>query len=343
MKRDMYDWKHRIIDSPERRAIPIMTHPGITLTGHTVLDAVTNAQCHFEAVKTVAERYPTSAATMIMDLSAEAEAFGAVVRFDEQETPSVVSRTVDSADSVANLRIPGSREGRLAQRLAALTLAMQYVTDRPVFAECIGPLSLAGRLFGVADIMTALFEDPDTILMLLRKCTQFLTECCKDSKSAGANGVIIAEPVAGMLPLNLCTEFSSNFIGEIVRSVQDEQFIVILHNCGETDQLVPSMVGTGASSLHFGNRCTITDALASIPPDILVMGNVDPVGVLKMGTPADVRRETYALLEQTARYRNYVLSSGCDVAPQTPLENIDAFFAALEDFNRKNSKAAPEK
>ena len=42
---------------------------------------------------------------------------------------------------------------------------------------------------------------------------------------------------------------------------------------------------------------------------------------------------TGAVLEATQSYPNFVLSSGCDTPPHTPSENIDAFFAALNEFN----------
>ena len=63
------------------------------------------------------------------------------------------------------------------------------------------------------------------------------------------------------------------------------------------------------------------------------MGNLDPVSVFKDSTPDDIRRETLALLEKMRKYPNFVLSSGCDTPPHTPLENIDAFFDALAEFN----------
>jgi uroporphyrinogen decarboxylase len=97
--------------------------------------------------------------------------------------------------------------------------------------------------------------------------------------------------------------------------------------------LVPSMHGTGAAGLHFGNRCTIVDALAQLPRDTIVFGNIDPVGVFKSGTPETVRSETLRLLTATKDYPNFVISSGCDIPPNVPLENIDAFFLALRDFN----------
>jgi uroporphyrinogen decarboxylase len=94
------------------------------------------------------------------------------------------------------------------------------------------------------------------------------------------------------------------------------------------------MHGTGAAGLHFGNRCTITGALEQLPPGVLVLGNLDPVGVFKSGTPETIRAATESLLQSTKSFANFILSSGCDVPPNVPLKNIDAFFDALAEFNR---------
>ena len=93
------------------------------------------------------------------------------------------------------------------------------------------------------------------------------------------------------------------------------------------------MHGTGAGGLHFGNRCDIVKALAQIPQDTLVFGNIDPVGVFKSASSQTVRSETLQLLRAAKKYSNFILSSGCDVPPNVPLENIDAFFQALSDYN----------
>lgn len=334
MQRNMRLWKESAIASSKRLAIPIMTHPGIDLIGHTVDETVHSPQLHFGAVQAVAKAYPTGASTMIMDLSVEAEAFGAKVRFSENEVPFVTERCVHDAWSIERLAIPGLSQSRVGQWIEAARLAAATITDRPVLAGCIGPFSLAARLYDVTEIMTAILTEPESILSLVDKCTRFLTTYVRAFKSAGANGIVIAEPVAGVLSADLCTQFSSDFVRRIVQSTQDESFIVVLHNCGDTDSLVPSMHGTGAAALHFGNRCNITLALEQLPPEILVLGNLDPVGVFKSGTPETVRADTDRLLQATRSFPNYILSSGCDVPPNVPLKNIDAFFGALAVFNR---------
>jgi uroporphyrinogen decarboxylase len=335
MRRDMLKWKESVLKSTKRLAVPVMTHPGIVLRGNTVLATVTNPRFHFEAVQAVAQKYPTAASTMIMDLSVEAEAFGASVRFAEDEVPSVTMRCVQDADSIERLAVPGLTQARVGQWIEASRLAAASISDRPVLAGCIGPFSLAARLYDVTEILTAILIEPESILALLEKCTQFLISYVRAFKEVGANGILIAEPVAGVLSVDLCTEFSSNFVRKIVDANQDENFMVILHNCGDTDTLVQSMHSTGAAGLHFGNRCNIVQALEQIPGDTLVFGNVDPVGIIKSGSPESVRTDTLKLLHATKRFPNFVLSSGCDVPPHVPLQNIDAFFGAVSDFNAR--------
>ena len=46
MERNMKQWVGELIASPDRAALPIMTHSGIELIGHSVRDAVTLSLIH---------------------------------------------------------------------------------------------------------------------------------------------------------------------------------------------------------------------------------------------------------------------------------------------------------
>ena len=96
----MKQWIDSVLGSDKRIALPIMTHPGIEYIGRKVYDAVTDGDVHFAAIKALAERYPTTACTTIMDLTVEAEAFGAAIRLPEDEIPTVKERLVSDAASV---------------------------------------------------------------------------------------------------------------------------------------------------------------------------------------------------------------------------------------------------
>jgi uroporphyrinogen decarboxylase len=268
-----------------------------------------------------------------MDLTVEAEAFGCAVNFSTDEVPIVSRRLVSNFDEVQQLSVPSLSAGRVPQYLLANQLVVATMNDKPVLGGCIGPYSLAGRLFDMTEIMMAIYTEPDTINLLLEKCAQFLTEYCRALKTAGVNGIIIAEPAAGLLSDDDCRQYSSLYVKQIVDALQDDDFSIILHNCGNTGQCTQAMLAAGARGYHFGNAMNMVDALEACPKDVLVLGNLDPVGVFKMSTPEQMKQKAKILLEQTAAYKNYVFSSGCDVPPHTSPENVDAFYEALEEFN----------
>lgn len=332
---NMTEWKKSIYTNPKRSALPIMTHPGLTIIGKKVIDAVSSGEVHFNAIRALDDRYPDSSAAVncLMDLSVEAECFGSQINFSENDLPTVTGRIVYDEVTVRSLKVPQLNTGRIPHYLNATTMAVKAFHHKPVFAGCIGPFSLAGRLYDISEIMTAVYEEPDTILLLLQKCTSLLRDYITAFKNTGANGVIMAEPAAGLLSADLCDTFSSNFIRTIVSEVQDETFAVMLHNCGNTGQVTQSVISTGAAMLHFGNNVDMVQTLHEVPDDRIVLGNLDPVGVMKMQRPEEVYASTLELLTATRGFPNFVISTGCDTPPGVPFENINAFYQAVRDFN----------
>lgn len=333
MKMNMTEWKQSILDSKQRIAIPILTHTGIEMSGKRVVDAVTDGQVHYEAIQLLSENFPASACTVIMDLTVEAEAFGARIIFPEDEVPSVVGRLVSDRESIDRLAVPTLDCARVPQYLLANSLAAESL-DKPVLAGCIGPFSLAGRLFDMSEIMMAMYIDPEATHLLLEKCTSFITIYCEELKKQGANGVVMAEPAAGLLSNDACKEFSSAYIKRIVEKVQDDEFLLVLHNCGNAGHCTDAMIYTEAGGYHFGNRIDMIDAINGCPATSLVMGNLDPVSLFKMASPEEVYHQTFCLLEKMADNPNFILSSGCDIPPHAPIENIHSFYNALRDYNK---------
>ena len=327
------NWIKEIIEADKRFSMPIMTHPGIELLGKTVQDAVTDGNIHYEAICALNARFPQSVAcTTIMDLTVEAETFGARLCMTANEVPTVIGRLLTCYDDVLNLKIPTLQMGRIPQYLKADSLAASHL-DKPVFAGCIGPYSLAGRLYDMTEMMMAMYTEPQTATLLLEKCTTFLTEYCQAIKSTGVAGVIMAEPASGLLSDEDCLQFSSVYIKQIVDAVQDDSFAVILHNCGNMGQCTSAMIKTGAKGYHFGNKIDMVEALQSSPSDALVMGNLDPVELFKMASAEDMYVQTKQLLERTDAFPNFVISSGCDTPPDIPMANIASFYKAVDDYN----------
>jgi len=321
-----------VLKSKIRKAMPVMTHPGIEALGYTVKQAVSDGLIQYEAIKYVADNFDTIACMSMMDLTVEAEAFGAKVNFPDHEIPTVSERLLADSMAISALKVPTLDAGRIPQYLLANRLAAENIKSKPVFSGCIGPFSLAGRLYDMSEIMVAIYIEPDAMIELLSKCTDFMVNYCNALKATGTQGVIIAEPAAGLLSNEDCLTYSTQFMKRIVDAVQDDSFTVILHNCGNTGQCTNAMIESGARALHFGNAINMQQVLAECPSEILVFGNLDPVSVFKQGSPDSIQHDTKVLFDKAGKYSNFVFSSGCDIPPYTPEVNIRAFLDALNQY-----------
>lgn len=327
------DWLEQMRTSPRKKAMPILSFPAVQKLGITVAELISNKDRQAEGMKYVADHTDSAASVSMMDLSVEAECFGAEIRVSDDEVPTVVGKTITSHEDLDSLQIPKVGDGRTGLYIEACKKALELITDRPVFAGIIGPYTLAGRLMDVTEIMVRSWEDPQLVHRLLDIVTNFQIEYCQAYKEAGANGVVMAEPLAGLLSPDMSAEFHTPYVKRIVDAVQDENFIVIYHNCGNAVlRIVDTILATGAAAYHFGNAIDMEEMMQRIPPETIAMGNIDPAGQFRNGTPESIREATLSLLERCHRYPNFVISSGCDIPPMSKWENIDAFFAAVAEF-----------
>ncbi|MBQ2734625.1 MAG: uroporphyrinogen decarboxylase family protein [Clostridia bacterium] len=333
---NMKQWLADLKSAPIKKALPILSFPCVSKLNIPVSELISDSAKQAEGMKLVADATNSAASVSLMDLSVEAECFGATICVSDEEVPTVKGRLINDMDEAESLVVPAVGSCRSGLYVDAIKKASELITDRPIFAGTIGPFSLAARLLDVSEIMVDCYDDPDMVHLVLEKATAFLIEYSKAYKAAGANGIMMAEPVAGLLSPSLEAEFSAPYVKKIVDAVQDDEFIICYHNCGDNVPLmVDSIITTGAKAYHFGNVVDMKNMLDKMPDDVLVMGNVDPAGVLRMGNPETVKAETLRIMENCCTYQNFVISSGCDIPPMTPWENINAFFEAVDEYYAK--------
>lgn len=316
--------------SDQKRALPILSFPASQKLGVTVEELVKSAPLQAEAMALIARETNTLAAISLMDLSVEAEAFGAKVRFSADEIPAVVGQLVSEEDEADALEVPGLDAGRISIFVDAVKLAHEKITDKPLLAGMIGPYSLAGRLMDVTEIMYTCYDEPETVHKVLEKATKFLIAYGEAMKQAGADGIMMAEPLAGILSPDMAEEFSMPYVKQIIDALQTDDFAVIYHNCGNSViNMLDGIFAQGAAAYHFGNAVDMEAVMKAAPENELCMGNIDPAAQFANGTPESMTAAVNDLMARCGGYRNFVPSSGCDIPAHSRWENIEAFFKAL--------------
>ena len=153
MKYDMQTWLHMLKGAHPKKAIPVLSFPCVSLLGVTVRNLISDSELQVRGMKAVADKTDAAASVSFMDLSVEAECFGANVSVTDDEVPTVKGRLINDMDEAQALDIPAIGSGRTQIYIDAIKKASKIITDRPVFAGMIGPFSLAARLLDVSEIM----------------------------------------------------------------------------------------------------------------------------------------------------------------------------------------------
>lgn len=339
MKKDMTKWIQENLSLERKKPMPVLSFPAIQLLDITVKDLISSADMQARGMLEVAKRVDTAASVSLMDLSVEAECFGSEIVVSDEEVPTVTGSIVSTPEDAEALKVPDVGTGRTGIYIQGVSGAVDEITDRPVLAGTIGPFSLAGRLMDVTEAMIYCYEEPEMVHTVLRKCTDFLKKYMLEYRNKGANGVVMAEPLAGLLSPDLAEDFSCNYVKELVDAVDADDFLFVYHNCGGgTIDAIDKILDTGARVMHFGDAINMAEMMKHIPADRLGMGNLSPAHQIRNGTPESVREETLKLMAACSVYPNYVPSTGCDIPPMSPWQNIDAFMAAVQEFYDNRNK-----
>jgi uroporphyrinogen decarboxylase len=307
-------------------AVPVLSYPGGALTGTDVRTLVSDAVAQTKAQLTLGDRHPLPALMTCMDLSVEAEAFGCEIQLSDTEVPTVIGRRISSPADLEALAQPTVGAGRTPVYLETTHRLRAAAGNRLVLGGMIGPFSLATRLYGVSEALGLTLTDPTLMHAIIERATGFLIAYAAAFRDAGAHGLIMAEPTAGLLSPKGLAEFSVPYVRKVVDAVQSEAFSLVLHNCAARLVHLQPSLDAGSHALHFSSPMDLSKALEQVPADRLIMGNLDPAAVFVQGTPDTVRTSTRSLLAATHGRTNFIISSGCDLPPETPAANLEAFF-----------------
>lgn len=337
MKMNMQQWKKNVLNADQVFGLPIVSYPGLAITGGDIHAVVTDAQAQFQVMLGLHNRFPLPAVLNAIDLTVEAEAFGCQVSLGKNDLPKLTGEISADRENILALPVPPLTAGRIGVFIKAVEMAAANIHDLPVLPVVAGPFTVASSLIGLKKMSKLLLKDKDLAHALLAKAFLFCLAYARAFQLAGANGLIIEDLNAGLLSPGQCAEFSSAYIKKLVDTLQNHEFAVVLHNCGNTGHLVETMVSTGCAGYSFGNAVDMAVIMPRIPADALVFGNIDPTRFV--GSPQEMATQVRGLLEKMRPYRNFVLASGCDVPLETPLENIDQFYQTLAEFNREENSA----
>jgi uroporphyrinogen decarboxylase len=184
-------------------------------------------------------------------------------------------------------------------------------------------------LIGASDTAMATIENPKLVHDVAEFSSRTIARYASALFDNGADIVMILEPTAVLLSPAQFEEFSGAYVSQIV---QDLRGITILHICGDTKHLVGAMSRTGVDGLSLDSAVDFTATAQQIEKNCVLMGNLDPVRIVRNQSSEQMRRTTREFLEKTRGIPNLIVSSGCDLPQDTPIENIRVMIEETKAF-----------
>lgn len=315
-----------LLREPGRLAVaPLMGFPGIQITRTSLKQNLFNSSTQFWTLSELARRFQPDGLFHFMDLSVEANALGLPVRFPLHESPSVEWPVVRSqADLQRFYHMDILADGRVRVYLETVRLMKRHLRLW-CGGYVIGPYTLAALMMGASETALATIREPGLLHETLTFTTYVITRYANALARAGAEVVAILDPSAVMLSPKLYREFAGQYTRQIIGQMQA---LPILHICGKTSHLISEMVSTGAQGLSLDADIDLAEVARKVPEEVVLIGNLSPTRVLGEMEAEQVYLETQALITQMKPYPNFMLSTGCDLPPETPLSNIKAFMDA---------------
>ena len=324
-----------------RLLVPLVGFPGLNMTNCTIKLAQQNYGEHFRLIRAVAETFKPDIVFPLMDLAVEANALGRYTLFPKTESATVMKDTFSLDDLAAYEHINISFDTRLlgyVETVKLMSIGLPGTILKGAYVT--GPYSLAALIMGADEAAMATILHPDDLEVVCQFTTKKIRQYVQLLIAAGAQVVCILEPSAVMLGPDHFWRFSATYVRHIIESCRYTGIGTIYHTCGNTMHLASKMAESGVDAISLDSPAAgvdLPEVAKNLSPEVIIMGNINPTGKILIGRPDEVKIEVMELMKRMDPYPNFILSTGCDLPQETPLENIRAFMEAGRSYQIKQS------
>ena len=197
------------------------------------------------------------------------------------------------------------------------------------------PFSLASMMRGAQPWMLDLMMGTEEqITCLLEYCTaatsQFITLMSQTGCDMVSNGDSPAGPE--MISADMFAKYAMPYEKRIVDLAHNKGVAYTMHICGNTEVILDHMKQIGADAYELDYKTDVKKIYDLFHDSATFIGNIDPSGVLALGTVDDVRKKTLELLEFYKNSNRFILNAGCALPPTTPSENLKTMIETARNF-----------
>jgi MtaA/CmuA family methyltransferase len=316
-------------------AMPITMMFAADQIGASYREYVSDHRVLAECQVGTAQKFGIDHVSVISDPAREAADLGAETETFEDQPPGLVesrARLTDRAE-LGRLELPDPLGGgRMHDRVRGIELLRREIGHEKLVEGWVeGPCALAANLRGINALMLDFFDEPGFVRELLEFSVEVGLTFARAQVTAGAELIGIGDAAASLIGPELYREFVYAHEQTLIDGVHQLGARVRLHICGKTRKLLPWLGRLRADILDLDWMVPLAEARERVGPDQVLLGNIDPVGVLRDGTPQRVEEELTRCHRDAGE--RYIVGAGCEVVRDSPEANL----RAMLDYARSHA------
>ena len=284
------------------------------------------------------EKYDFDGILVDLDTVTLDGAVGVPVDFPENEPARSHKGNLTSLEEVKKLKKVNIENYRYVQTWLEATRIIKehFKNEKYVRGNCDqAPFSLASMMRGSQEWMLDLIMgEPEQLTELLEYCTDITCQFIRLMAQTGCDMVSNGDSPAGpeMVSPEMYEMYALPWEKMVVNEAHKFNLPYTLHICGNTDTILDLMLQTGTDAVELDYKTDVQKAFDVLHNDACFIGNIDPSGVIAMGSPKLVEQKTIELLVIFSKTNRFILNAGCAIPSNTPEENLRTMMRAARGF-----------
>ncbi|MBN1263893.1 MAG: uroporphyrinogen decarboxylase family protein [Anaerolineales bacterium] len=258
------------------------------------------------------------------------------MQLPEDGYDSVAKPYFETLEEIVTKPLPDPRDpsSLLHNQIRLVEAACEQAGDRVVISAYGGSaLGRACDLVGVDNLMRWFIRKPELADLVIKRTAEWTLEIARASLDAGAQVLGLTDPAAGgsMISTRYFERFALPVLKWMVNEIKAYKDVPIyLHICGHVEDRLDLMAETGVDAFSVDQLVSLELAKEAVGDRVCLIGNVDPVATLLLGTPETVLEEARACIRDAGKDGGFILAPGCGVPPRAPQENLRMLKKAVE-------------
>ena len=268
--------------------------------------------------------------TVMSDPYGEAMDYGMEVDFPENDNPKVHRYLWEEEPDAASLTIHEVAETtRIKDRVRAIELYADKVKGEcPIAGWVEGAIAEYCDLKDISNAMVDFAMEEEFLDEVLEKITQQAIIYIKAQVEAGADIIGVGDAACSLLGPRIYARYGFPYEKKLVDAIHACGALAKLHICGNIQPLLPKIAELGADIVDIDWMVDFGYAAETLKGVSAVNGNFDPAAVMLSGTPEIIHDAVLHCLSVGGD--NCLISAGCEVPRDTPLENLQAVAKTLK-------------